>query len=73
MPAPADGVVVFPNLDSIRDQRLLQSDADEVLTEITSRTDDEVVRDAFKFLDGSDREAEVDDEEEQEDEIVYLR
>ena len=39
------------------------------MTETTSRTDDDVVRDAFRFLDASDRD--VEEEEPQDDEIVW--
>lgn len=54
---------------TIRDSSLIFRDSDEdAMTEQTSRTDDEVVRDAFKFLDGSDRDVDTDD---QDDEIVW--
>jgi hypothetical protein len=39
---------------------------DDFLNEDAARTDDDVVRDAFRFLDGSDQDLE-------EDEIVYMR
>ena len=60
-------------LATIRDTSLdlLPKDTDDDnMTERTSRTDDDVVRDAFKFL---NREGDVEDmnEDEDEDEIVW--
>lgn len=56
-------------LASIRDTRLdtrVEND-DDNMTEETSRTDDDVLRDAFQFLHASAEN----DEEEQDDEIVW--
>ena len=58
-------------LATIRDTSfgLLPKDADDDnMTERTSRTDDDVVRDAFKFLNA---EEDVEDMDEEEDEIVW--
>ncbi|KAJ7594373.1 hypothetical protein C8J56DRAFT_745711, partial [Mycena floridula] len=78
LPPLTEGAGSFPNkhiLDSIRDNRMIRSDTeDDELTELTSKTDDEVVRDAFRFLDTSDREeASVGDDDEEEDEVLYPR
>ena len=57
-------------LANIRDTSLdlLPKDTDDDnMTERTSRTDDDVVRDAFKFL----TEGDVEDMDEDEDEIVW--
>jgi hypothetical protein len=59
--------VTQPALDAIQARRLTQADMDDdFLNEDAARTDDDVVRDAFRFLDGSDQDLE-------EDEIVYMR
>jgi hypothetical protein len=58
-------------LATIRDTSLdsLPKDSDDDnMTERTSRTDDDVVRDAFKFL---NTEEDVEDSDEEEDEIVW--
>jgi protein SMG7 len=58
-------------LATIRDTSLdlLPKDPDDDnMTERTSRTDDDVVRDAFKFL---NTEEDVEDMDEEEDEIVW--
>ena len=58
-------------LATIRDTSLdlLPKDHDDDnMTELTSRTDDDVVRDAFKFL---NREEAIEDVDEEEDEIVW--
>jgi protein SMG7 len=48
---------------------LLSKDPDDDnMTERTSRTDDDVVRDAFKFL---NTEGDIEDMDEDEDEIVW--
>ena len=59
-------------LATIRDTSLdllIKDPDDDNMTERTSRTDDEVVRDAFKFLTEGDIEGM--DEDEDEDEIVW--
>lgn len=58
-------------LATIRDTSLdlLPKDPDDDnMTELTSRTDDDVVRDAFKFL---NTEEDAEEEDEDEDEIVW--
>ncbi|KAG6919120.1 hypothetical protein DXG01_008927 [Tephrocybe rancida] len=56
-------------LVSIRDTRRLDTEPEEDnMTEVTSRTDDEVLRDAFNFLHAPNDDNEDDDEEE---EIVW--
>ncbi|KAG6889930.1 hypothetical protein C0995_013454 [Termitomyces sp. Mi166 len=56
-------------LTSIRDTRRVDKEPEEDnMTEATSRTDDEVLREAFNFLNAPGDDKEVDDEE---DEIVW--
>ncbi|KNZ81029.1 Protein SMG7, partial [Termitomyces sp. J132] len=56
-------------LTSIRDTRRVDKEPEEDnMTEATSRTDDEVLREAFNFLNAPGQDNEVDDEE---DEIVW--
>lgn len=73
---PNESVVPPPQqqhlLASIRDTSLgsrIQSDADDDnMTEATSKTDDDVLRDAFQFLNATSK---PEDEDEDEDEIVW--
>jgi protein SMG7 len=58
-------------LATIRDTSLdlvVKDPDDDNMTEGTSRTDDDVVRDAFKFL---NTEGDIEDMDEDEDEIVW--
>lgn len=68
-PQRADGSMEPIILDTAKYQAL--GDPDDDMSEITSRTDDDVVRDAFRFLDNADRD--TNDDEDGDDEIVYLR
>lgn len=56
---------------NIRDLHPKRDQDVDAMTELTSRTDDDPVRDAFKFLNAADDNEEEDDFEE--DEVVYMR